>query len=492
MILDESLFEEVRSENRLIWDDCTPTRERRETTIDDIEEDIHVVDYTSKNKLLADLIELAGVEEEDFEDGDTFDEKVNYCLNSLSDPGDGSPNILYINIENDDNYDYFTYDELQDLDLANCSEQEVKDALTGNLDDEYSDDEDEEDNDEEDTDDGNNATIHFNSNLNEEVQKGEVRGPYRKKNNTKLSYNKIYDRLEDLGYRVRTSDKLDDSIMVSKKKEKNLKRAIDYCNEVGLTYDQRFSPIQQRYYLDIHLPADLKEDLILDPTEEDKKLLNDLLDKYKDTKYEKILDQLKAKYEFEDTFGGKEEELKEELFTVELYKVSGEEPERERFDSYEKAMEFAKGKTENGYEEIIINSHTINGPSNENRWHEGKWFKEDLKEDLSQEEQQEYGLNTLINSLIKDEYDAIDSYNSAIVTLEAENQGEYTDVIRSIIEDERHHIGNLQEIMNRITPGTEQEFEKGKEEAIDTLEEEPKEDVETIKDVELEDSALQA
>ena len=107
-----------------------------------------------------------------------------------------------------------------------------------------------------------------------------------------------------------------------------------------------------------------------------------------------------------------------------------------------------------------------------------------LKEDLSQEEQQEYGLNTLINELIKSEYDAIDEYNSAIVTLEAENQGEYTDVIRSIIEDERHHIGNLQEIMNRITPGTEQEFEKGKEEAIDTLDEEPKEETTTTIDTE--------
>lgn len=106
---------------------------------------------------------------------------------------------------------------------------------------------------------------------------------------------------------------------------------------------------------------------------------------------------------------------------------------------------------------------------------------ENLKEDLSQEEQKEYGVNTLINELVKSEYDAIDEYNSAIVTLESENLGEYTDVIRSIIEDERHHIGNLQEIMNRITPGTEQEFEKGKEEAIKTLAEEPSEITEEYK-----------
>ena len=52
--------------------------------------------------------------------------------------------------------------------------------------------------------------------------------------------------------------------------------------------------------------------------------------------------------------------------------------------------------------------------------------EESLTEDLSQEDQQEYGLNTLINQLVKSEYDAIDEYNSAIVTLEAEGQGEYT------------------------------------------------------------------
>lgn len=114
-----------------------------------------------------------------------------------------------------------------------------------------------------------------------------------------------------------------------------------------------------------------------------------------------------------------------------------------------------------------------------------KKLKKELKEELSQEEQQEYGLNTLINTLIKSEYDAIDEYNSAIVTLEAEGQGEYTDVIRSIIEDERHHIGNLQEIMDRITPGTESEFEHGKEEAIETLDEEkPKEETTTTIDTE--------
>lgn len=95
--------------------------------------------------------------------------------------------------------------------------------------------------------------------------------------------------------------------------------------------------------------------------------------------------------------------------------------------------------------------------------------KNSIKEELAPEKELEYGLTTLINALIKDELEAIDGYNSAIVTLEAENKGEFTDVIRSIIDDEQNHIGNLQEILNRISPGTEQELDKGKAEAEEML-----------------------
>ena len=94
---------------------------------------------------------------------------------------------------------------------------------------------------------------------------------------------------------------------------------------------------------------------------------------------------------------------------------------------------------------------------------------ENLKEDLSQEEKSEYGLNTLINSLITDEYEAIDGYNSAIVTLEAEGKSEFTDVIRDIIKDEQNHIGNLQILLKEIQPDVLDNFENGQKEAEEKL-----------------------
>lgn len=95
--------------------------------------------------------------------------------------------------------------------------------------------------------------------------------------------------------------------------------------------------------------------------------------------------------------------------------------------------------------------------------------KINLKEDLSQEEKTDYGLNTLINSLITDEYEAIDGYNSAIVTFEAEGKGEFTDVIRDIIKDEQNHIGNLQILLKEVQPDVLDNFEHGQGQAEQIL-----------------------
>ena len=503
------------------------------------------------------------------------------------------------------------------------------------------------------------------------VKPGVKRGPYnivKKEKSPKINYNTIYDGLDNLGYTIFS---MKDGIYTSKAIEKNLDKAKEFLDNLGVNYTVDFSGHPKKYYLNIKLSDNLvqepkedelmkestfttqdpkgneirydvendgtitvyegdkvitkgktntedakkvfnelgfkeivKEDLILDPTEEDKKLLNDLLNKYKGTEYERVLDQLKSKYEFEDTFGGKNEALKEDSSPLDPNQDIIIAKFKDGEDTH-RIVKAANGKFFNEYSIIPTNNYNIFAPSSyagpfdtekeaeemllkhrpkaikisneslkEELSPENKPLKEHLpdnfdslpkeervkiltaennrkklltavnrigelvnsknpilkddwkiirnllrdnnllKEDLSQEEQKDFGLNTLINQLVKSEYDAIDEYNSAIVTLEAEGQGEYTDVIRSIIEDERHHIGNLQEIMNRITPGTEAEFEHGKEEAIETLDEEKPEDefkttidtekgviktykldnteeIERIKDVELEDSALQ-
>ena len=90
--------------------------------------------------------------------------------------------------------------------------------------------------------------------------------------------------------------------------------------------------------------------------------------------------------------------------------------------------------------------------------------KNSIKEELAPEQEKEYGLTTLINALIKDELEAIDGYNSAIVTLEAENKGEFTDVIRDIISEENTHIGQLQAILKELNPSTTADIDEGQQE----------------------------
>ena len=92
-----------------------------------------------------------------------------------------------------------------------------------------------------------------------------------------------------------------------------------------------------------------------------------------------------------------------------------------------------------------------------------------LKEELSPEKEKEYGLTTMINSLIKDEIEAIDGYNSAIVTLEAENKGEFTDVIRDIISEENKHIGQLQAILKELNPSTTANIDEGQKEGQEQI-----------------------
>lgn len=96
-------------------------------------------------------------------------------------------------------------------------------------------------------------------------------------------------------------------------------------------------------------------------------------------------------------------------------------------------------------------------------------LNESLKEELSPEQEKEYGLTTMINSLIKDELEAIDGYNSAIVTLEAENKGEFTDVIRDIISEENTHIGQLQAILKELNPSTTADIDEGQQEGQEQI-----------------------
>lgn len=105
-----------------------------------------------------------------------------------------------------------------------------------------------------------------------------------------------------------------------------------------------------------------------------------------------------------------------------------------------------------------------------------EWFKrlrydekkESLKEDLNQETLDESALVTLVNDLINDENEAINSYESAIVSFN-KITNDYEPVFKDIINEEQNHIGQLQKILDDIKPGTINELEKGQDEATEQI-----------------------
>ncbi len=78
------------------------------------------------------------------------------------------------------------------------------------------------------------------------------------------------------------------------------------------------------------------------------------------------------------------------------------------------------------------------------------------------------GMASVISDLIKDEYEAIDGYNSAIATAEAEGFGDMINVLTEIQAEENLHIGQLQAIMNTLDPNAHL-VDDGQQEGVEQL-----------------------
>ena len=78
------------------------------------------------------------------------------------------------------------------------------------------------------------------------------------------------------------------------------------------------------------------------------------------------------------------------------------------------------------------------------------------------------GMAAVVSDLIKDEYEAIDGYNSAIATAEAEGFGDAVKVLTEIQAEENIHIGQLQEVMKMFDPNAEK-VEEGQAEGAEQL-----------------------
>ena len=105
-------------------------------------------------------------------------------------------------------------------------------------------------------------------------------------------------------------------------------------------------------------------------------------------------------------------------------------------------------------------------------------MSEDKPAPLGPQMGQDSGIATLLNSLIRDEWEAIQGYNDMQNMVRAE-QPDYADeflrVIADINAEENVHVGQLQKLMEMIAPNAS-EFNSGVEEATKEIGEAKKED----------------
>lgn len=96
--------------------------------------------------------------------------------------------------------------------------------------------------------------------------------------------------------------------------------------------------------------------------------------------------------------------------------------------------------------------------------------KDDLKEDVeivsltNEQANENNGLSTILNMLIKDEFDAIQGYNDAIVNFETEGRGDLVQVLKDIVNEENLHVGQLEVLLEQVN-GAANSIDQGKAEA---------------------------
>lgn len=78
------------------------------------------------------------------------------------------------------------------------------------------------------------------------------------------------------------------------------------------------------------------------------------------------------------------------------------------------------------------------------------------------------GLSNLIITEINGEWDTIKNYNQLLISLEQFGHEEFNDVIQDIIREENKHIGQLQTILETISPNVS-EIDSGEMEAEEQL-----------------------
>ena len=173
------------------------------------------------------------------------------------------------------------------------------------------------------------------------------------------------------------------------------------------------------------------------------------------------------------------EELKEEKEEMPIYKITVKEKDAQdlfssfmvRANSEEEAKQLYQDKYA-AYGELVgirdVSDYEVN---------EFKRRGMKLYEDVEENEEvpappivgEESAAASIINSLIRDEWVAIDQYNSAMANFKEMKIGDkIIEVLNHIMIDENTHVGNLQEVLALLAPATDK-IEKGNEQAEEIL-----------------------
>lgn len=120
---------------KLIWDDCPPTRMRRATTAEDIDNDIHVVNFKDEKYMLDTVLDLLNYNEKELsiDINATTEAKIETILAQLNTPRDYLLNILYASINGKQLFGPKPYNCLIGLDLENTPRSQIVKAIESEL-----------------------------------------------------------------------------------------------------------------------------------------------------------------------------------------------------------------------------------------------------------------------------------------------------------------------------------------------------------------------
>ena len=80
----------------------------------------------------------------------------------------------------------------------------------------------------------------------------------------------------------------------------------------------------------------------------------------------------------------------------------------------------------------------------------------------------ETGISLILSNLIKDEWEAIDGYNSAIQTLADLKKDDAITILQDIVKEENVHVGQLEQLLKTFSVDAH-DIDKGEQEAEEQL-----------------------